>query len=82
MENTLWPVALGRKNWLHLRSDRGGRTPAVLMSLAQSCRRLGNEPFAYLRDVLNQVSVHPASRVDDLLPDRSILPGPSGGRGG
>jgi len=82
VENALRPVAVGRKNWLHLGSDRGGRTAAVLMSLVQSCRRLGNEPFAYLRDVLDRVSIHPASRVDDLLPDRRVLPGPSEARSG
>src|SRR5262249_22507177 len=45
VENALRPVALGRRNWLHLGNDGGGRTAAVLMSLVQSCRRLGNEPF-------------------------------------
>ena len=48
----------------------------------QRCKNLGNEPFAYLRDVLDRVSTHPASRVDDLLPDRRVLPGPAGGRKG
>ena len=74
-ENAIRPIALGRKNWLHLGSDRGGRTAATLLSLVQSCKNLGNEPFAYLRDVLDRVSTHPASRVDDLLPDRRVLPG-------
>ena len=78
VENALRPVAVGRKNWLHLGSDRGGHTAAVLMSLVQSCKRLGNEPFAYLRDVLDRVSTHPASRVEDLLPDRRVLPAPDG----
>jgi transposase len=83
-ENAIRPIAVGRKNWLHLGSDRGGRTAATLLSLVQSCKNLGNEPFAYLRDVLDRVSTHPASRVDDLLPDRRVLPesGPSGGRKG
>ncbi len=73
-ENAIRPIALGRKNWLHLGSDKGGCTAATLLSLAQSCKNLGNEPFAYLRDVLDRVSTHPASRVDDLLPDRRVLP--------
>ena len=47
------------------------------MSLVQSCKRLGNEPFAYLSDVLDRVSTHPASRVDDLLPDPRVLPSPA-----
>ena len=52
------------------------------MSLVQRCKSPGNEPFAYLCDVLDRVSTHPASRVDDLLPDRRVLPkaGPAGGR--
>jgi hypothetical protein len=43
-------------------------------------KNLGNEPFAYLRDVLARVSTHPASRIDDLLPDRRVLPEPAGDR--
>ena len=46
-----------------------GRTAAVLMSLVESCRRCGVEPFAYIRDVLVRVSTHPASRIAELLPD-------------
>jgi hypothetical protein len=81
-ENAIRPIALGRKNWLHLGSDRGGRTAATLLSLVQTCKNLGNEPFAYLRDVLDRVSTHPANRIDDLLPDRRVLPGLTGGRKG
>jgi hypothetical protein len=43
-------------------------------SLVQSCKNLGNEPFAYLRDVPERVGTHAAIRVDDLLPDRRVLP--------
>jgi transposase len=68
-ERAMRPIALGRKNWLHVGSDRGGRTAAVLMSLIQSCQSYGVEPFAYLRDVLDRVSTHPASRIAELLPD-------------
>ena len=39
------------------------------MSLVESCRRCGVEPFAYIRDVLVRVSTHPASRIAELLPD-------------
>ena len=63
------PIALGRKNWLHLGSDKGGRTAAVLMSIVQSCQALNVEPFAYLRDVYDRVSTHPANRIAELLPD-------------
>ena len=69
-ENALRPIALGRRNWLFCGSDRGGRTAATLMSLTASCKALGVEPFAYLRDVLDRVSTHPNSRIEELLPDR------------
>ncbi|HVI85982.1 MAG TPA: IS66 family transposase, partial [bacterium] len=69
-ERAFKPVALGRRNWLFFGSDRGGRTAAVLMSLCTTCKELGIDPFAYLRDVLSRVSTHPHSRIDELLPDR------------
>jgi transposase len=51
-ERAMKPVALGRKNWLFAGSDEGGKTAATLMSLCASCKELGIDPFAYLRDVL------------------------------
>lgn len=74
-ERAMRPIAVGRKNWLHLGSDRGGKTAAVLLSLVQSCRALGVEPFAYLRDVLDRVSTHPHRRIAELLPDAWKPPG-------
>jgi len=68
-ENAIRPIAVGRKNWLFCGSDRGGQTAATLMSLTSSCKSLGVEPFAYLRDVLDRVSTHPNSRIAELLPD-------------
>lgn len=68
-ERAMRPIAVGRKNWLKIGSERGGRTAAVLMSVVESCRSLGVEPFGYLRDVLDRVSTHPASRIAELLPD-------------
>jgi transposase len=62
-------IAIGRKNWLFFGSEGGGATAAILFSLTETCKRLGVEPWAYLRDVLDRVSTHPASRIDELLPD-------------
>jgi transposase len=69
-ERAFKPVALGRKNWLFAGSDRGGETAAVLMSLCTTCKTLGVDPQAYLRDVLDRISTHPARRIEELLPDR------------
>ena len=40
------------------------------MSLCTTCKNLGIDPQAYLRDVLDRISTHPASRIEELLPDR------------
>ena len=69
-ERAFKPVALGRKNWLFAGSDKGGETAAVLMSLCTTCKDLGIDPQAYLRDVLDRISTHPARRIEELLPDR------------
>jgi len=68
-ERSLRPVAVGRKNWLFFGSDQGGRTAAILASLITTCKRLDIDPFAYLRDVFERISAHPASRLTELLPD-------------
>ena len=69
-ERAFKPVALGRKNWLFAGSDKGGETAAVLMSLCMTCKNLEIDPQAYLRDVLDRISTHPAKRIEELLPDR------------
>ena len=83
-ERAMKPVALGRKNWLFAGSDEGGKTAATLMSLCATCKELGIDPFAYLRDVLDRVSTHPNSRIEELLPDRwkpAEWPDPGGRKG-
>jgi hypothetical protein len=61
-------VALGRKNWLFSGSDEGARRAAILYSLIARCKLCGIDPFVYLRDVLERVNTHPASRIDELTP--------------
>jgi transposase len=39
------------------------------MSLCTTCKNLGIDPQAYLRDVLDRISTHPARRIEELLPD-------------
>ena len=73
-ERAMKPVALGRKNWLFAGSDEGGKTAATLMSLCTTCKELGIDPFAYLRDVLDRVSTHPA-QPDRRTPARPLETG-------
>ena len=67
-ERTLRMVVIGRKNWLFAGHDNGGHRAAIIYSLIASCKLCKIDPFAYLRDVLDRVSSHPASGIADLLP--------------
>jgi transposase len=68
-ERALRAVAIGRKNWLFAGSDKGGRTAAILYSMVGTCKRLGIDPWAYLRDALTRLPELPADRLPDLLSD-------------
>ncbi|MBN2842979.1 MAG: IS66 family transposase, partial [Sedimentisphaerales bacterium] len=61
-ERQMKPVAIGRKNWLFMGSDRGGRAAAILMSVLQSAARNGNNPQVYLKDIINRISDIPHNR--------------------
>src|SRR5882672_4946111 len=63
-------ITLGRSNWLFAGSLRAGRRAAVIMSLIQSAKLNGHDPYRYLKDVLERLPTHPASRIDELLPHR------------
>lgn len=67
-ENQIRPWALGRKNWLFAGSLRSGKRAAAIMSLIQSARMNGHDPFAYLKDVLTRLPTQRASAIDQLLP--------------
>jgi hypothetical protein len=69
-ERTLKLIGMGRINWLFLGSDNGGKTAAVLFSFTATCKHLGIDPFAYLRDVLERLPTHPPATLDELLPHR------------
>jgi transposase len=69
-ERTLKLIGMGRLNWLFVGSDNGGRTAAVWFSFTATCKNLGMDSFAYLRDVLERLPTHPADRLGELLPHR------------
>ena len=68
VENQIRPIALGRQNWLFAGSLRAGKRAAAVMSLIQSAKLNGLDPYAYLRDVLERLPLQPASRISELLP--------------
>lgn len=69
-ENAMRPVAVSRKNWLFVGSERGGRAAALYMSLVQSCKACKINPWEYFDDMLRRIMTHPVSRLRELLPDQ------------
>ena len=68
VENQIRPWALGRSNWLFAGSLRSGKRAAAIMSLIQSARMNGHDPYAYLKDVLMRLPTQRASEIGQLLP--------------
>lgn len=68
IEQTMRPIAVGRKNFLFVGSENGGKTAATLYSLITSCKRLHINPWEYLKDVIERISTHPMARVWELTP--------------
>jgi hypothetical protein len=62
--------AMGRKAWLFCGSELAGQRAAMVMSLVQSAKLNGLDPWAYLRDVLARLPTHLNSRIEELLPHR------------
>jgi hypothetical protein len=63
-------MAIGRGNGLSFGSEGGGATAAILFRRTETCPRRGVEPWTYLRAVRDRVSMHPARRIEERLPDR------------
>ena len=61
-------IAIGRGNWTFFGSDNGGKTAAVLLSFIETCKRNAVEPYAWFRDVLSRIAMHPINRIEELLP--------------
>lgn len=70
VENQIRPIAIGRSNWLFAGSLRAGKRAAAVMSLIHSARMNGQDPYEYLRHVLERLPTQPASRIAELLPHR------------
>ena len=67
-ENTIRPVALGKKNWLFAGNDEGGKRAANLYSLLGTAKLHGLNPQTYLAHVLTHIADTKVSRIDELLP--------------
>jgi transposase len=69
-EQAIRPLAVGRRNWLHIGGDGGLQPAAVLLSMAASAKRHALNPWEYFRHVLTELPARPPNAdLTDLLPD-------------
>ena len=62
------PLALGRKNWIHIGSEKAGPRVAAIVSIVETCRRLKLPVRDYLGSVLPGLGNFPVSRIAKLTP--------------
>jgi len=67
-ENAIRPVALGRRNWIHVGSKEAGPRVAAIISVVATCRRLKIPVRDYLGSVLPGLGDFPISRIVELTP--------------
>lgn len=70
IENSIRPLALGRKNYLFAGSHQGAQRAAMMYSFFASCQKLDINPWEWLRDVLQRIPDHPVNQLRELLPDQ------------
>ncbi|SDF01071.1 Transposase [Chitinophaga filiformis] len=73
IENSVRPVAIGRKNYLFSGSHEAARKSAMLYSLLGTCKLHKINPSTWLKDVLSRISSYPNKDLSKLLPHNWIL---------
>lgn len=67
-ENSMRPVALGRRNWIHIGSAQAGPKIAAILSVVESCRRMKIPVREYLAAILPGLADLPIQRLPELTP--------------
>ena len=67
-ENAMRPVALGRRNWIHIGSEEAGPRVAAIVSIVETCRRLKIPIRDYLCSILPGLANFPINRIAELTP--------------
>ncbi len=67
-ERSMRPIALGRKNYLFMGSEGGGKAAAIAYTLIETAKLNGVDPQAWLTDILGRISDHKINKIDELLP--------------
>jgi transposase len=68
VENSIRPIAIGRKNYLFAGSHNGARWAAIFYTLLATAELNGLEPKSWFKELLGKIADHPMSRLEELLP--------------
>ena len=68
IENTIRPLAIGRKNYLFAGSHNGAERNAMIYSFMASCKSQGINPREWLEETLQRIAQHPVNRLREVLP--------------
>jgi transposase len=83
VENSIRPLSVGRKNWLFVGSQQAAERAAVMLSLIESAKLNGHDPWAYLKDVFERLPTLKNRDLESLLPHNwrpaSVDVAPAGG---
>ena len=67
-ERAMKPVTIGRKNYLFVGSEGGGKAAAVTYTLIETAKLNSVDPQAWLTWVLGRIADQKITRLDDLMP--------------
>lgn len=73
IENTIRPVALGRKNYLFAGSHDGAKRAAMIYSFLGTCKLNNVNPWQWLNHVLSVIPDHKASQLHELFPQNCVF---------
>ncbi|MDQ6815702.1 MAG: IS66 family transposase [Bacteroidota bacterium] len=68
VENSIRPIAIGRKNYLFAGSHEAAQESAMIYSLLGTCKMHNINPWEWLKDVLTRLPDHPINQIKELLP--------------
>jgi hypothetical protein len=69
-ERGMRAIALGRKNYLFVGSEAGGKAAAIACTLIETAKLNAVDPHAWLADTIARIPDDKITKVDDLLPWR------------
>jgi hypothetical protein len=67
-ERSMRAIALGRKNYLFMGSERGGKSAAIAYTLIETAKLNGVDPQAWLTEILARIADHKITRLSELMP--------------